>query len=133
MNALSHMVAHKLLPQLLFVCLFVCLFFCLFVCVSLLVDPPEYRVNDTFIVREGDLFMITLELDANPIPGDDNFTWSLNGRNLIPMPGLVLGVSFIDLTMVTRLDEGNYTIVSTNIAGSGNASFQLFVERKHFQ
>ena len=125
-----------------FACPLVCLFFffvfflfvCLFVCLCfLLLDPPEYRVNDTFTVREGDLVMIVLDLDANPIPGDDNFTWSMNGRNLIPMPGLELGVSFIDLMMVTRLDEGNYTIVSTNIAGSGNASFQLFVERKHFQ
>ena len=101
-----------------FVFLFVCLCF-------LLLDPPEYRVNDTFTVREGDLVMIVLDLDANPIPGDDNFTWSMNGRNLIPMPGLELGVSFIDLMMVTRLDEGNYTIVSTNIAGGGNAAFNI--------
>lgn len=87
-------------------------------------------VNDTFNVREGDQLNITLLLDANPFPGDDNFTWSVNGRMLFTMPGLDLGITFIDFMMVTRLDAGNYTTTSTNVAGIGSASFQLIVERK---
>ena len=87
-------------------------------------------VNDTFNVREGDQLNITLVLDANPFPADDNFTWSVNGRMLFTMPGLDLGITFIDFMMVTRLDAGNDTTTSTNVAGIGSASFQLIVERK---
>ena len=93
-------------------------------------DRPSYIVNDTFIFQEGDFVSIQLILDAFPLPGPDNFTWFFNGIMIGDMPGLTLGVDSITFSMVTRLDGGNYTVQSSNIAGSGEGSFQLQVESK---
>ena len=92
-------------------------------------DAPVYTVNNSFTVQEGDPFAITLGLDAFPFPGPDNFTWFFNGQmvTLVP-PGITLGVDFIDIQMTTRLDSGTYRVVANNIAGSGEASFELIVQ-----
>ena len=93
-------------------------------------DPPRYTVNNSYTVQEGDPFSITLGLDALPFPGANNFTWFLNGLMLPPMPGITFGVDFINIQMATRLDSGTYQVVANNVAGSGNASFELIVQSK---
>ena len=91
-------------------------------------DAPVYTVNNSFTVQEGDQFAITLGLDAFPTPGPDNFTWFYNGQILPMMPGIMFGLDFIDIQVVTRLDSGTYRVVANNIAGSGEASFELIVQ-----
>ena len=54
--------------------------------------------------------------------------WALNGRPLVIMGGIDLGTDFINIQIATRLDEGNYTVNSSNVAGSGSTSFQLLVQ-----
>lgn len=69
-------------------------------------------------------------LTGNPLPTDDDTVWSMNGRVLALVPGIDFGSDFFTIDMVTRLDEGNYTVTATNAAGTGSATFQLLVESK---
>lgn len=96
-----------------------------------LTDPPEYIVDPSFTVNEGDAFNLqTLNLDANPIPGDGNFTWAFNGQPLVEQSGINLGVNSILLDPVSRSQAGVYMITSFNRAGSGQESFALNVNCK---
>lgn len=93
-----------------------------------LLDQPEYTVDPSFIVNEGNIFNLsTLNLDANPIPDAGNFTWTFNGQSLVEQPGVELGVNSILINPVLRNQSGVYMIVSFNRAGSGDASFALNV------
>ena len=93
-------------------------------------DQPVYIVNDTFTFTEGDRVRIELQLDANPLP--IIFEWFFNGLPLPLMPGLDLGRDVIDISIATILDTGNYTVTSTNAAGSGSGNFMLVIESKQF-
>ena len=90
-------------------------------------DPPVYTVNDRFAVIEGERLLINLTLDANPIPGQGNFTWSFNGIDLSQTGDISFGVDFIDFGVVNRNEAGSYMVEATNLAGTGNAMFQLVV------
>lgn len=86
-----------------------------------------YTVNATFTVVEGDPFSLQLGLEGNPLPLDGDTDWFVNGNPLFLMPGIDFGADFINIQMVTRMDQGNYTVNSSNIAGFGIGSFQLIV------
>ena len=90
-------------------------------------DPPVYTVDNRFAVIEGERLFINLTLDANPIPGQENFTWSFNGIELSPTGDLNFGLNFIDFGIVNRNEAGSYMVEATNLAGTGNAMFQLDV------
>ena len=94
-------------------------------------DPPVYTVNDRFAVIEGERLLINLTLDANPIPGQGNFTWSFNGIELSPTGDLNFGLDFIDFGVVNRNEAGSYMVEATNLAGTGDAMFQLVVYCKY--
>lgn len=91
-------------------------------------DSPEYVVDSIFTVQEGDPFSVQPILTGLPLPTDDDIVWTMNDRVLALVPGIDFGSDFLSIMMVTRLDEGNYTVTATNAAGSGSASFQLLVE-----
>ena len=96
-------------------------------------DSPEYNIDPSFTVNEGNAFNLsTLNLDANPIPGNGNFSWTFNGQPLRGQPGAIeLGVNSILLNPVSRNQSGVYMITSSNRAGSGQGSFALNVNCKH--
>ena len=100
--------------------------------IQLHTDPPEYNVAPSFTVNEDDIFNLsTLNLDANPVPGDGNFSWTFNGQPLMGQPGLIeLGVNSIVLSSVLRSQSGVYMITSSNRAGTGQTSFALNVNCK---
>lgn len=90
-------------------------------------DPPEYNISsNVFTVVQGETFDLELGLDGNPFPGNE--TWLFNGQMLMMISGIELGVNFIRIQMVTPLDQGTYTVQSSNAAGTGMISFQLQVE-----
>ena len=95
-------------------------------------DAPVYNINSSFTVNEGDIFNLsTLNLDANPVPGDGEFSWTFNGQPLMAQSGLIeLGVNSILLSPVLRSQSGVYMITSSNRAGTGQASFALNVNCK---
>lgn len=93
-------------------------------------DPPVYVVNSSFTVQEGDPFDITLGLDGFPLPGNDNATWFFNNQPLSMIAGIMFGSDFIRIPITTRLDTGTYRVVATNVAGSGEATFDLLVQSK---
>ena len=95
-------------------------------------DPPEYNIDPSFTINEGDSFNLsTLNLDANPIPGEGNFSWTFNGQPLMEQPGSIeLGVNSIVLNPVLRNQSGVYMITSFNRAGSGQTSFALNINCK---
>ena len=96
-------------------------------------DPPEYNISQSFTINEGDTFNLsTLNLDANPIPGDGNYSWTFNGQPLMSGPGIELGVNSFLLSPVFRNQSGVYTITSFNRAGSGETSFALNVNCESF-
>lgn len=94
-------------------------------------DSPQYTVNDTFSVVEGEPFFLELTLQGNPLPTDNDTDWFLNGRLLFPLAGIDFGADFISLQIATRLDQGNYIVTTSNRIGSANASFQLLVESNY--
>ena len=94
-------------------------------------DPPVYTVNDRFAVIEGERLLINLTLDANPTPGQENFTWSFNGIELSQSGDLNFGLDFIDFGVVNRNEAGSYMVEATNLAGTGDAMFQLVVYCKY--
>ena len=75
------------------------------------------------------MFDLELGLEANPFP--ENATWSFNGQILPMISGIELGVNFIRIQMVTPLDEGSYTVQTSNSVGMDMVSFQLQVEGIH--
>ena len=95
-------------------------------------DPPGYNIAPSFTVNEGGVFNLSsLNLDANPVPGDGNFSWTFNGQPLMGQPGVIeLGVNSILLGSVLRSQSGVYMITSSNSAGTGQASFALNVNCK---
>lgn len=93
-----------------------------------LIVAPAYVVNTTFTVSEGETFSVRPILTGNPLPTDDDTMWSIDGRVLDLVPGIDFGSDFLVIDIVTRMDEGNYTVTASNVAGSGNATFQLLVE-----
>ena len=102
--------------------------FCETLCLS---DQPEYTVDPSFTVNEGNSFNLsTLNLDANPTPGAGNFTWTFNDQPLVEQPGVELGVNSLLINSVLRNQSGVYMIESFNRAGSGDASFALNVNCK---
>ena len=84
-------------------------------------------------MREGDPFIPQIGLQGNPLPLENDTEWSLNGRLLVIMPGISFGADFINIQMVTRLDQGNYTVNSSNVAGFGSDTFTLIVESEERQ
>ncbi len=93
-----------------------------------------YTVEDRIVVFEGDPVRITLTLDAKPDPS--SFTWTRDGAPFTPPPEWSLGVDFIDFGgSIDKSAGGNYSIESTNDAGTGNATFQLdvYCENKYLQ
>ena len=95
--------------------------------------PPTYDIEPSFTVNEGSIFdLSTLNLDANPIPGDGNYSWTFNGQPLqTGQPGIDLGVNSFLLDPVSRTQSGVYMIMSVNRAGSGQASFALNIDCKY--
>ena len=89
---------------------------------------PEYTVNDTFTVIEGDSFRVDLGLTGNPLPGaPGTFQWFFNGQPLSQSGDLLLGVNSIDFGTANRAEAGTYSVSATNVAGTGTASFELMV------
>ncbi len=79
------------------------------------------------MVAEGDLFDVTIQVDALPVLTGDNVTWFFNNQPLSMLNGISFNEDFIRIQMVTRMDEGTYRVEGTNIAGTGEASFSLQV------
>ena len=92
-------------------------------------DAPTYIVDERFTPTEGFPFRVDLGLDANPIPGIGMFDWTFNGQPInLQLPGVDVGVNFLDFgNNIRREASGNYTVTSSNDAGSGNASFVIDV------
>lgn len=84
-------------------------------------------VADSFTVMEGEMLSIPLGLTGNPLPLEDDVTFFLDGRQIFEMPGIQLAPDVITIEMVTRMDEGEYMVNASNVAGVGNATFQLIV------
>ena len=97
---------------------------------TLITDPPEYVIDSTFTVAEGDPFSPPIILTGNPLPMNNDSDWFLNDRPLTIMPGIDFGADFIRIQMVTRMDGGVYLVNSSNIAGIGSGTFELIVEGK---
>ncbi len=85
-------------------------------------------MDEIFTVQEGAEFSVQPILTGNPLPLDNETVWSMDGRVLAPIPGIEFGSDFLTIMMATRMDQGNYTVSATNVAGSGSATFQLLVE-----
>ena len=84
-------------------------------------------VQNQFEVNIGGDLMVTLVLDALPLPGADNFTWTFNGVTLMPSGRISFTVDTIQFTGVDLSDGGVYMVTATNEAGSGSASFLLVI------
>ncbi len=79
------------------------------------------------MVAEGDPLDVTLVVDSFPPLTGDNVTWFFNNQPLSMLDGITFNEEFIRINMVTRMDEGTYRVEGTNIAGTGEASFELQV------
>ena len=78
------------------------------------------------------MLTIPLGLTGNPLPGDADANFFFNGSPLNEIPGLTFGADFIMFQMVTRMDEGEYMVNATNVAGVGMDTFQLIVTMGEF-
>ena len=90
-----------------------------------LADAPEYTVNSSFTVIEGTSFTVDLGLIGNPFP--TIFDWTFNGAALSASGDVVLGLQFLNLGIANRAEAGNYSVTTSNVAGSGTGSFQVIV------
>ena len=94
-------------------------------------DKPMYNAtsNTTYHAYNGTDVNIsyTIPLDSNPYP--ENIVWSHNGTEISNAAerGVVLAANGITFGTVLSTDQGNYSVVATNLAGSDNASFELIV------
>ena len=75
--------------------------------------------------NEGDFLRINLLLDGLPLP-PDSFTWVFDGQTLTnDTSRLTFGVDYIQFDPLLRGDRGTYTVTATNLAGTGQATFDL--------
>ena len=93
-------------------------------------DPPIYTflpiTPSTVHVLEGDDFVFSLVLDANPTP--TNFNWSRNGQVISTGGRITTSVSTINITSTSRSDSGWYGVASENMVGTAAISFPLDVQ-----
>ncbi len=82
-------------------------------------------MNPSFAENEGQFLVIILGLDANPDPG--MFQWYFNGQPLNQTSEISFNVSAIVFNPLRREYGGTYTVEASNLAGSGNASFEVEV------
>ena len=88
------------------------------------VDPPQFSpTTATAIPTEGDQFMLSLSIDANPPPTIANITF--NGT-LVNDTRFAVTATSLTIADVTRNDSGVYQITASNVAGSG--TFTLTVD-----
>ena len=88
------------------------------------VDPPQFSpTTATATPTEGDQFMFSLFIDANPPPTIDNTT--LDGT-LVNDTRFTVTATSLTIAVVTRNDSGVYQITASNVAGSG--TFTLTVD-----
>ncbi len=90
-------------------------------------DVPSYIADPVYTVIEGQPGQIQLSLDARPLPGPSEFSWSRDGVPISSSGQVTLTSDSIDWSSVNRSDGGAYMVVATNRAGSGTASFQVVV------
>ena len=85
-------------------------------------NTPYYSYNGTDVDKT-----YTLPLDSNPYPED--FTWYHNEEVIsnASQRGIALAANGITFDTVSITDQGNYTVVATNLVGSATASFELIV------
>ena len=97
-------------------------------CIIVILDPPVYNSlpNQTTTVLEGEDFILSFGLDANPTP--TNFTWSKDGKVISSGGRIATSASTISITSTTRSDSGVYEVVSYNEAGRGAGNFTLDVQ-----
>ncbi|XP_064396499.1 uncharacterized protein LOC135343434 [Halichondria panicea] len=88
---------------------------------------PSYIADPVYTVIEGQPGQIQLSLDARPLPGPSEFSWSRDGVPISSSGQVTLTSDSIDWSSVNRSDGGAYMVVATNRAGSGTASFQVVV------
>ncbi len=103
----------------------------------LILDQPVYTTNVTdnvtapanetsVVATTGDSVRIEVVIDAFPIP--DNFTWFFNGQPFPITPGITVGLNFIEFDSVTPSNDGVYTVMATNIVGTGTFEVALAVQ-----
>ena len=68
-----------------------------------------------------------LSLTGNPLPENDMLEWTFNGGGIRSEGRIALGVDSISFTSVERGDAGNYTVLSSNVAGDSNR-FEFVLE-----
>lgn len=86
-----------------------------------------------YTIVEGESQMIQLTLDGRPLPGLSNITWFFNGQILSSSSRVQLTSDTISWNNVVRGDAGTYTVIATNRAGSGNATFDVVVICKSYR
>ena len=91
---------------------------------SSVVDPPQFSpTTATATPTEGDQFMFSLSIDANPPPAIDNITF--NGT-LVNDTRFTVTATSLTIADVSRDDSGVYQITANNVAGSD--TFTLTVD-----
>ena len=88
-------------------------------------NPPG---NDVEERRDGDMFQVMVDINANP-PPTSNF-WTRDGQPLSSGNGIIVSSNSITFNTVSRTHNGSYVLTVTNIAGSGMISFTLVVTCK---
>ena len=86
-----------------------------------------YTVNATWEINEGQTLRIDLVLDANPIPNLNDFRWEYNGVTLVSTSEISFNLTYLDLGVVDRSEAGIYFVEAENVAGTGNATFEVIV------
>ena len=94
-------------------------------CILVTTDPPVYTVVSQFDANIGSEFTVNLRLDALPVPGPNNFSWTFNELPLTSSERISFSVDTITFTGVVFSDGGVYSVMAINDAGSGSARFTL--------
>ncbi len=84
-----------------------------------------YTVDPSFAENEGQPLFIFLDLDAKP--DQEMFQWYFNGQPLNQTSEISFSDSAIAFLPLRREYRGTYTVEASNLAGSGNASFEVEV------
>ena len=94
-------------------------------CLLVTTDPPVYTGVSQFDVDIGSELTVDLGLEALPVPGPNNFSWTVNELPLTSSERISFSVNTITFTGVAFSDGGVYSVTATNEAGSGSARFTL--------
>lgn len=97
-----------------------------------LIDPPKFELtpSNTAVGHEGESLHLAMKADGNPT--NIEYSWMKDGEPIIFSERIVSDGGNLNITKLTRNDDGIYSCKAVNSQGSATINITVIVECKCF-